>query len=389
VIVVGGSYSERCVRPEITRLRGSGLRAAIALRGLAPDLTLHTAVAEAERVEFDSVVAAFGIKAEVRRRTSSVTFSYFTPVSPPAIDGLDAVIEDSLDVSARTVLRFGTIEASPTGLKCSTLVIDPQGDGPLPLANTQHERLAVVGNEREIKRLARDDDVQRGARKLLESLGAGAVVVKCGARGAVVASANGTELVGPHPTLVVRPIGSGDVFSASFAWAYGERGDDPVSAAEFASSATGVWVSGVEPMLAPETAPAILPFGDLVPIYLAGPFFGLAQSWLVDTARRALTELGSQPFSPYHDVGLGGPEVAEADLAGLAGCRAMLALLDDFDAGTVFEVGYAVRHEQPVVAYVDPAPRDRLVMFEGSGVEVTHDFATAVYRAVWRGLGAA
>ncbi len=97
-------------------------------------------------------------------------------------------------------------------------------------------------------------------------------------------------------------------------------------------------------------------------------------------------ELGADPFSPYHDVGVGGLEVAAKDLAGLDTSNSVLALLDAFDTGTVFEVGYAVRNGTPVVAYLDPRKTDQLTMIEGAGVEVTDDLATSIYRAIWAGM---
>jgi nucleoside 2-deoxyribosyltransferase len=102
--------------------------------------------------------------------------------------------------------------------------------------------------------------------------------------------------------------------------------------------------------------------------------------------RHALVELGAQPFSPLHDVGRGGPEVAIADLDGLDRSASVLALLDEFDPGTLIEVGYAIRRDVPVVAYLDPRPLQHMVMIEGSGVEVVDDLSSAVYRAIWRGM---
>ena len=87
MIIVGGAYAEYTDRPQDARLRGSGLRAAIALRSLT-HVQLYTLVAASEQEELEATAAAFNLdELHVVRRTASVAFSYFTPLSPPAIEG--------------------------------------------------------------------------------------------------------------------------------------------------------------------------------------------------------------------------------------------------------------------------------------------------------------
>jgi len=51
---------------------------------------------------------------------------------------------------------------------------------------------------------------------------------------------------------------------------------------------------------------------------------------------------GLRVFSPYHDVGIGiGKDVAPKDIEALKRSRAVLAIIDGVDTGTIFEVGYA------------------------------------------------
>lgn len=390
MIVVGGSYSEGCIRPNDRRLRGSGLRAAIALRRVVPDVLLETSVSESETVDFGAVTGAFGINAHVVPRDSPVTFNYFTPLSPPAIDGMDARLLGPISAADDVVLRFGMLERDQqVDVSCATLVLDPQGETrALPIGEPRYERLAIVANEREIRRLGGSVDTTRAAGVLLETTKAQAIVVKSGARGVRVLTSQGEALVGPRPTQVVHPIGSGDVFSASFAWAFGVNGADAVEAARVASAYTSEVVRSLdEPALTDEPALALAEFGEEPTVYLASPFFGLGQEWLVDLVQHALVELGAAPFSPLHDVGRGGPEVAQKDLDGVDRSAAVLALVDGLDVGTIFEIGYAVRCGKPVVAYLDPQRSEDLTMLLGSGVEITDDLSTAVYRSIWRAMG--
>lgn len=388
-MIIGGAYHERCVRPPIERLRGSGLRAATVLRRVRSAPTLLTAVSADERDEFEAVSGGFGLVASAMERDAVVTFSYYTPVSPPAIDGVAARLRKPLVADSDTILQFGMIESGhDSASRCRTLILDPQGDtSVLPLESIAYDRLAIVGNEREIRRLGASQDVESAADRLRLQTNAECVVTKCGARGTIVTSADGVTRIGPRPTDTVQPIGSGDAFSAVFAHQYGVESRTSMEAADRASDFTASYVSSRSEIAYGEGETiAQIPFGPRPRVYLASPFFDLGQLWVVDLVRRALIELGADPFSPYHDVGVGGLEVAARDLAGLDASNSVLALLDAFDTGTVFEVGYAVRNGTPVVAYLDPRKTDQLTMIEGAGVEVTDDLATSIYRAIWAGM---
>src|SRR3546814_14751858 len=75
-------------------------------------------------------------------------------------------------------------------------------------------------------------------------------------------------------------------------------------------------------------------------VYLAAPFFDLAQRWLVEEARSNLLDMGAQVFSPVHEVGPGPASiVAPEDIAGLEAADVVFAVLNGVDPGTIFEVG--------------------------------------------------
>jgi nucleoside 2-deoxyribosyltransferase len=77
-------------------------------------------------------------------------------------------------------------------------------------------------------------------------------------------------------------------------------------------------------------------------VYLAGPFFDLAQVWLIEQARANLREMGLEVFSPYHDIGLGSAnDVVAKDLEGIDASHLVFAIADGLDPGTLYEIGYA------------------------------------------------
>src|SRR3546814_14352982 len=103
-------------------------------------------------------------------------------------------------------------------------------------------------------------------------------------------------------------------------------------------------------------------------VYLAAPFFDLAQRWLVEEARSNLLDMGAQVFSPVHEVGPGPASiVAPEDIAGLEAADVVFAVLNGVDPGTIFEVGYAVKRGIPVIALAQNIQNEALKMVAGSG----------------------
>jgi hypothetical protein len=223
--------------------------------------------------------------------------------------------------------------------------------------------------------------------------GADVVVTKLAAVGALVTTRDHSVTIGPRPTQRVWPLGSGDAFAAGFTFAFSQDPGDPVGAAQVGSAvASAVCALGL-----PNVAASAFELSEALPelqvgspkVYLAAPFFDLADRWLVELAVEALRGLGAEVFSPLHDVGIGGTEVAVADLAGLADCTSVLALLDGFDGGTIFETGWAAKAGIPVVGFCRRPLDDELKMLAGTGAEIHDDLSTALYRAVWSGAGIA
>jgi hypothetical protein len=392
--VAGGTYLEDCREPgeHGTRrvLLGSGMRAAAALRELCDDLSLHSAIDEAHHDDAEVVAATLGLDVTWRSRSEPVAFRYWTPLSAPTVDGPNATSEP-IELSGGNALVFGMVEGRPQA-DVEGLVFDPQQPrdlGALNLHNLHADRLAIVANTPETKALSGESELAVAAQRLRETAGAEVVVTKCAARGALVTTADSQSLVGPWPTTRVWPIGSGDIFAAGFAWAWLEEGADAVEAARVGSHAASRWCETNNLDLTREDFKPT--DGQLRPnrgrVYLAAPFFNLSERWLVELVADALVGLGGEVFSPFHDVGLGADEVAKADIEGLKQCTALLALLDNSDAGSVFEAGWANRDGLPIVVYTEHPSREDLKMLRGLGAEVHTDLPTAVYRALWASMG--
>jgi hypothetical protein len=403
VKVVGGVYRETCAVPARDGVVGSGLRAAAVLRSVAPGVALVTAVDDGTGAALDTVVGGLSLQAPVDvmtvRRNEPVGFSYFTPLSAPAVDGGRSDM-DAIEVESEAVLVFRMIESGVIKIRGASVVVDPQQPrdlAELDLGWVDSERLAIVANAPETLALGggtptatNEQALTKAATTMLDRYGAEVVVVKRAAQGCIVVTASGPQLVGAFPTDSVYPIGSGDVFAAAFAWAWADRGQEPIPAARIGSRVAAEWCRTRSLWIPAKTFDADAWQGELPPrpvlVYLAGPFFSLGQLWVIELVRDALLGLGAQVFSPRHDVGEGGDEVARADLDGLHRCDSVLALLDGDDPGTIFEAGWAKANGKPVVGYAHRPHAEGGKMLRGSGAEIHADLSTAVYRSIWAGM---
>ena len=400
--IIGGTYGERTADPPTEQLFGSGLRAAAALSGvIRPELT--TCLDGALYSHAQGVAQTYGVEMVVKDREQPVVFSYYTPLSTPDVHGSSqGRCHIKSDDAGTSALVFGMVEADCT-VTASAIVYDPQGsqNTNIDRRHFKTERFAVVGNIHEITTLGRSasnhfPSATQAARRIAHETAAEVVIVKRGALGCLVLEADGhTTAIGPYKTETVWPIGSGDVFSAVFAWAWLEDKQEPTMAATLASAATSVWcrtqtlpIPLAPSIIAASLFPgiALVPEEEDVPVYLAGPFFGVAERWLVNLTREALTHLGARVFSPLHDVGRGGDEVAARDLEGLVAARSVLGLLDGADAGTMFELGYASARGIPTVGYAAVPEREDYTMARGLATPIVSDLTSAVYQAIWSGM---
>jgi hypothetical protein len=404
MIVVGGTYDEVVVTPDSKDLMGSGMRAAAALAKTTDPPALHTVLDDDVDEEASFVAGALGVQLGASGlRDERVGFRYLTPISSPAINGPSSRMLDHPVASGTTALVFGLVEAPRGGFKVSAdrIIFDPQkprDTDPFQAELLDAKNLYIVANETEMRKLgASGHTVEEAVEGLLgdhpEVTG---VVTKRGAVGSLVSRRSGLEVshesVGAHPTTRVWPIGSGDTFSAGFAYAL-DQGADLDQAAEVGSASAAHWCSTRDPVIPQailsgdfSSLPSRGPVG-VGQVYLAAPFFSVAERWLVETVRDELVSLGVSVWSPVHEVGPGGDEVAQADLQGLRECDAVIALLDHGDPGTVFEVGWAVHRRIPVVGFATSFNPEGAKMMTGTQVEMHRDLATACYRAAWAAMG--
>ncbi|WLT30928.1 PfkB family carbohydrate kinase [Geothrix sp. PMB-07] len=335
------------------------------------------------------------------RRTDcsiAIQFDYLHSLATPRVNPPlhKITLHTPLIVDGEVILRFGFLEGSAI-VQGKRVVYDPQSPfnaEPFWNNGSVAESLVIVANESETIQLGHEPDALSSARKITREHSNTAVIVKMGSRGCYVVTKSDETLIPAYQTGRVYGIGSGDIFSTAIALCWGRDEKDLVDAATFASMAAARYchtrslslIQHAE-LLKTGLSP-VLPIDPGHKVYLAGPFFNIAQRWLVEETRDQLMKQGLNVFSPLHDVGIGpGLDIAEKDLRGLEECDRVLALLDGADLGTVFEIGYARKLGIPVIALVQQLTDEQLKMVLGSGCEIAPDLATAIYRTAWSKKG--
>ncbi|MFG1429343.1 PfkB family carbohydrate kinase [Roseixanthobacter glucoisosaccharinicivorans] len=393
ISVAGGVYAERCLEPFWDDVYGSAGRSAALISGEVEDVRLHTYRAEGLEDGLANLAAVYRL--DVRGPKVSgpgVAFEYLHSLSDPRIVPRRDLIEERepLEVEDDVVLRFGMMEGSAK-VTARRAVYDPQSAfAPQPFHRNGScaQELAIVLNGLEGRRLTGKSEPEDIIDTLFAEHGADIVILKQGGRGAIVATQTSRSPVPAYRSASVWKIGSGDVFSAAFTlhWAIHDR--SPQDAADLASRSVSHYVSTRSlplPSSGELRRTVDRPIGPgQGRIYIAGPFFNLGELWMIEEIRSQLLHMGVAVFSPLHDVGRGpAHKVAKADLAGLDACDVVLAVLNGGDAGTIFEVGYAVARGKPVVALAQNIRPEDMKMTIGSGCQVADDLVSAIYRAVW------
>lgn len=395
VSVVGGTYRELCdACLNWDHVYGSGLRA----------LRLFQVLSCFEQISFYSCcsklfnVIPYSYKKKGTtfhlKKGIDVEFKYEHPFRMSSIKPRPDVIaknKQMLKVEDENVLVFGMIDAD-TYVKADKAVYDPQTCVMPPRfsSTSKANKLVYVLNSSEAECISGYNNQAEIRKFFFEEEKCHAIIIKNGCYGATLyRDINDNGFVIPvYKTDRVFTIGSGDIFTSCFAanWFFTDNLEE---SAILASKATACYSQSNGNIL--ETIKGLsdfkfhpLSYHERGQVYLAGPFFSFSQKWLINEFYESLIDCHAKVFYPLKDVGIGGPDdVVNPDLMGLRESKVLLAILDGNDAGTIFEVGYAIACGLKVVIYNPNPIKEDLTMFLGSNCIIEQDFTTAVYKACW------
>ena len=392
--IIGGSYLETCIEPNYRELFGSGLRGAAALSKKNFNVYLHSFIGEDFASEAKLKSKAFGYHSKYSMIEDTVEFEYYHPLSIPKIHKTTKDIVTLPNIRANNILYYGMIEGT-VSVDADYVVYDPQNHVSFRETKSVTKHLALILNRNEAFLLCKkkDSDIKNVGKSLMISENAEVVVIKNGSQGALVFDELGVHEIPVYHTNKVWPIGSGDIFSAAFAWKWIFERLTPKECANYASKFTAQFVEFQHlPLHESYLSNTSLPINyKKKSIYLAGPFFNIGQRFLVNELRNALIDFGNDVFSPYHDSNLAeekfshqqAKEIASLDLLKIKESNAVLAIASGLDAGTLFEIGYASSIGVKVVVLVENEKREDLLMLIGSNCVLTEDISTAVYECSW------
>lgn len=400
ITVIGGVYRERCMRPVWDDVYGSAGRAATAIARFGGQAELVSCVDTDTKavIEARAIHENFNFSPSITDK--NIAFEYIHGLSTPEIRG-DIEMKVEISTTSSKVLRFGMVEGTAV-VDADYAVFDPQnakGVESFRANGSKANHLALVLNQYEANRLISNPEnksIENIIIELAKSENAEVVVIKRGPLGALVFDNGKITSVPAYRTKRIWKIGSGDTFAAHFALCWMDNGLTAHEAALQASIATAFYCENQgfpDPHLLSLFKPKSLTPSERFKkgykpiVYLAGPFFSLAELWMVGQARRDLQSMGLNVFSPYHDVGIGtADEVVEKDLEGVKDCDVLFAIGDGLDSGTIYEIGYARALNKPVVFYAENESEQDKKMMEGSDCVITDDYVSGIYQIVWEAV---
>ncbi|KJF43593.1 PfkB family carbohydrate kinase [Draconibacterium sediminis] len=394
--IIGGSYVENCIDPSYQELYGSGLRAAAALSKKGFDINLFSLISEDLRELAELKGRTFGYNCNYWSTKDTIEFDYYHPLAfPSIINYYDNSPTQEIKLSENgDFLYYGMLEANFI-FQGKYVVYDPQNYKSFKTTGSTAKHLAIILNKKEALHFSKSesDDLSIIGKELLKTENAEVIVIKNGVNGAYVVDKEGISEIPVFATTNVWPIGSGDIFTATFAWQWIIEKKNPRDAAYYASKMTAIFCQTMQLPIS-EISEEILPReikSRTNKIYLAGPFFTVAERWIINEIRNILIDFGNEVFSPLHDVGIldtnkvqsESINIATQDLDALTKCDTIFAIVSGLDAGTLFEIGFAKAVKKRVIILAQNVNENDLTMLIGSECEITNDLSTAIYMASW------
>lgn len=370
--IVGGFYREMSLVPKIDQMFGSGGRAAAILSEITSDVTLHT------YTDNDSDIAEFekkhAIKVKKYRRDDPISFSYFHPLSTPHISKSEN-FQPSIKVSGEVVLRFGLIEGDAV-VDANRVVFDPQTwkkKAIYSINGSKANNLVIVLNELELAHSTSANNLIAQAQELLELNKAEAIVVKRGVKGCIVLEKNGNNFSIPsYLSNKVTKIGTGDVFSAIFAFYWGVRKERPSHAAELASKHVACFCESGGVDLDYQKIDKLTPinFKSFQPVTIFADQTGLGKRYILEEAKYMLLQFGITAQ-------------VEDSLDNLANYKNPILILGETFRNPIVIENQLKKNKSKIVVF-DASCDD---WFKGyskpENITLVKDFTSAIYQIAW------
>lgn len=114
---------------------------------------------------------------------------------------------------------------------------------------------------------------------------------------------------------------------------------------------------------------------DITKIYLAAPFFSPKQEVLVDKIVALLKDIDYDVYSPKDEFRYKkddplekAKKVFDSNITAMNEATIMLVIVDDYDPGTLFEMGYFHAQDKPIICYSNVKGRGLNLMLSQSAI---------------------
>lgn len=321
-----------------------------------------------------------------------ITFKYSFALDEPSIfpSLLNTVKCGCINVEAENIICYGMLECD-FKLNGGKVIYDPQTSiGPIRFTNFgQAKELIYVVNWNEAKAIASSENIDEIKNYFFKIEKVLAFIIKNGPAGATLYYEQIEHAIPSFVTENVYKIGSGDIFTASFGYYWIEKNLSLKESAILASKSTSIYCEkkAFVDVLSMEDN-CFTPYKHIdyseKQVYLAAPFFSIADLILIDKVRNAFLNMGVKVFSPFHDVGLGDDiTVANKDLNGIDESNIVFFIYDNLDSGTLIESGYALAQQKKMIGYHRTCDDSKLLMLKPANVMLFSHLTTAIYKTIW------
>ncbi|CAM3689955.1 PfkB family carbohydrate kinase [Sphingobacterium prati] len=321
-----------------------------------------------------------------------ITFKYsFALDNPMIFPSLPNIVKsEHIMISDDNIICFGLLEGE-VNIKGIKVIYDPQtAVKPKKFsAFGEAEKLIYIVNKSEAESISGSKDIKDIKTFFFKEEKAYALIIKNGPHGAKLYYDQYEFDIPSYITSNVHKIGSGDIFTGSFGYYWLEKDLPLEKCALYASLSTAYFcdiqayidTSSIENKQYKEHV-----FSDLSEkqVYLAAPFFSLAELILIDKIRTAFLDFGVKVFSPFHDIGFGDDEsIARKDIEGLMKSDIIFCVFDNLDSGTLIESGFALAHDKKIIGYQRTCEKNHLLMLKPADIKLYDNLTSAIYNTIW------
>jgi hypothetical protein len=393
ISIIGGTYREINYDDNSIDIFGSGFRCAKYLLENNCDVNFHTS-------GNDEVINYLQENKKVYQKLKFtncyseelITFKYSYALDEPSIfpNILKIKKTDIINIEDSNIICYGMLETD-FKVKGKKVIYDPQTSyKPIKFKDIgQACDLIYIVNQNEAESISSSNNLIDIKKYFFQEEKVSAFIIKNGPFGATLYYKDVEFQIHSFISKNVNKIGSGDIFTSSFGYYWMVKDLSLEDCAIFASRSTALYCDKKVYVDSENLSEFIYPIFTCKElsnkqVYLASPFFSIAELILVDKIRNSLLNFGVKVFSPFHDIGFGDDvTIAQKDIDGINNSDIIFCVFDNLDSGTLIESGYSLAKNKKIIGYHRTSDDNKLLMLKPSNIKMFNNLTTAIYHTIW------